>query len=313
MRSRSTVFLTILVLGFGPACHHPSPASPAPPSGTAPPAPLADCTAEFPQLPLSEVPQPSRAEFCKFVGDNLCYCGCPHTLEGCLKEHPGCHHASRMAALALGEIAGAQGTAESAARLVAGYYESFKAANRVQLPVSALPCRGPSEAKLTLVEFSDFDCPHCKAARPLFEKLVEDRHDTRLCFASFPLHKHSGLAAAAASYAQQKGAFWRYHDLLFESQDARATLDEPAYIDSLLKLATQAGLDQAGLKAVFADPDLPSKIEAQRTLAHDLKIEGTPWVYVNGRVVPPLSPELYKMTLDDELEWISNDSRWARD
>ena len=271
-----------------------------------------DCTADFPQLPLSEIPEAARLEFCKFATDNLCYCGCPHTVAGCLKEHTACRHATRMATLALAEITGGSGSADGAAKFVAGYYDSFKTENRVQLP-SNLPCQGPEAAKLTMVEFSDFDCPHCKAARPLFEKLVQDRHDLRLCFASFPLHKHSGLAAAAAAYAAKKGAFWRYHDLLFEDQDARVNLDEAAYTDDLVKLGGKAGLDEAGLRAAITDPSVAKLVEDQREVAHKLGIDGTPWVFVNGRAVPPFSAELYQLSLDDETEWLSHNNHWAQD
>jgi predicted DsbA family dithiol-disulfide isomerase len=277
------------------------------------PAATPDCSAEFPQLPLSEMPEAARLEFCKFASDNLCYCGCPHTVGGCLKEHGACRHAIRMATLALAEITGGSGTAEAAGKFVTGYYDSFKAENRAPLQTTGFPCRGPDNAKLTMVEFSDFDCPHCKAARPLFEKLVQDRHDTRLCFASFPLHKHSGLAAAAAAYAAKKGAFWRFHDLLFEDQDARATLDEDAYVDALVKLAPKAGLDEAGMRAAVTDPSVAKLVEDQRDAAHKLGIDGTPWVFVNGRPVPPFSAELYQLSLDDESEWISHNNHWADD
>ncbi len=266
-----------------------------------------DCSAQFPQLPLSELPPQSRSEFCKFASDTLCYCGCPHTIAGCLKEHPSCRHAVRAATLALSEIVVASASADAAAKFVNGYYDSFKAENRVKLPVDVLPCQGAPDASMTLVEFSDFDCPHCKAARPIFEKLVQERHDLRLCFASFPLHKHSGLSAAAAEYARRKGAFWRFHDLLFEDQDARAKLDEAAYTDDLLK----PGREGWPRCRRHAGPPGRSQIvakltEEQRLRAHNLKIDGTPWVYVNGRVLPPFSAELYQLSLDDEREWIAN-------
>lgn len=310
MRSRP-LLLTLLLA----ACPKPPP-TPAPaavPAAAPKAAPVPDCTADFPQLPLSEIPAASRDEFCKFAADNLCYCGCPHTLAGCLKEHPTCRHAARMSILALAEITVGSGSADSAAKFVTGYYDSFKPENRVKLPTETMPCQGAPDAKLTMVEFSDFDCPHCKAARPLFEKLVKDRHDLRLCFASFPLHKHSGLAAVAAQFAQKQGAFWRFHDLLFEDQDARATLDEPAYIENLVALAGKAGLDRAGLKAALTDPGVPQLVAAQRKLAEDLGIDGTPWVFLNGRVVPPFSAELYQLSLDDEVEWMSNAGKWGRD
>jgi len=304
------------VRSVAPAPAEPSagePSASATPSATGVPGALVDCSSQFPQLPLPDLRPQDRSEFCKFANDTLCYCGCPHTVAGCLKEHPSCHHAVRAATLALSEIVAASGTADGAAKFVNGYYDSFKPENRVQLPTDLFPCQGSANAPLTLVEFSDFDCPHCKAARPLFEQLVKDGHDVRLCFVSFPLHKHSQLAAAAAEYAKRKGAFWRFHDLLFEDQDNRTNLDEAAYTEDLLKLGEQAGLDRAGMKAALEDQNVQNEVLRWKTYAHHLGADGTPWVYLNGRVLPPFSGELYKLSLDDEREWIANHGHWAQD
>jgi protein-disulfide isomerase len=286
----------------------------APVPAAAPTKPAAvDCTAEFPGLPLAALPGPSRGEFCRFAEDTLCYCGCPHTLAGCLKEHPSCPHASRMAALALSEIAVNAASAESAGRFVSNYYDSFSAEKRARIDVSSIPCLGSSDAKVTLVEFSDFDCPHCKQARPLLEALTKDRPEVRLCFLNFPLHKHSILAAAAAEYAFTKGAFWRYHDLLFSGQEARVDLDEAAYMKELLKLGKQANLDDTALAKAIDDPKLRELLEREKDAGRQLGVEGTPFLFLNGRPVPFMSPEMLQLTVQDELEWIRNDNHWAKD
>lgn len=263
-------------------------------------------------LPLAELPPPARIEFCRFAQDTFCYCGCPHVLAGCLKDHPTCRHASRMSALALAEIAmGA--TAEKAGEFVTGYYDSFKPEARVKFDLDRLPCEGAADAKLSIVEFSDFDCPHCKAARPLLEQLVKSRGDLRLCFMSFPLHPHSTLAAAAAAYAYSKGDFWKLHDLLFEGQEARAHMDEAAYLAEVERLGAEAGLDPKGLDAALHDPTLLKAIEAQKEAGHKIGVDGTPFMFLNGRPLPPVSGELLKLTLGDEVEWMSNGGAWAKD
>jgi protein-disulfide isomerase len=307
---------------LSPACHSggatPGAATPATaaaaPAKPAEPAkpPVGDCVSDFPMLPLSELPEAARLEFCRFAQDSFCYCGCPHVLAGCLKEHGTCPHASRMAAVALAEVA--QGaTAEKAGEAVAAYYDSFKPEARVKFDLSHAPCLGSADAPITLFEFSDFDCPHCKAARPLLEDLVKERTDTRVCFMSFPIHPHSGLAAAAAVYAYQKGSFWKMHDLLFENQDARANMDEAAYIAELERLGARAGLDKAGIDKAIHDPALLAMLEQQRDKAHQLGVDFTPFVYLNGRPLPALSPELLKLTIADEQEWVSHGNAWAKD
>ncbi len=310
---RTRPFVPLLLVVASTACHG-APASPKPAATPAPDAAAArDCSADYPSLPLAELPPPVRREFCRFAQDNFCYCGCPHMLSGCLKEHPACPHASRMAAVALAELA-TGATAEAASQFVAGYYDSFKPQARAQIDVSKLPCLGAGpDAKLTLVEFSDFDCPQCKVARPLLEKLVRSRKDARLCFMSFPLHAHSGLAATAAAYAQEKGQFWRFHDLLFDEQESRATLDEKGYVAALVKLGGEAGLDGARLENALHDAKLLEAVDAQRQLGRSLGVDGTPFVFVNGRRLPPISPEFLDLTIGDELEWIGNGGAWAKD
>ncbi|HUB07245.1 MAG TPA: thioredoxin domain-containing protein [Myxococcales bacterium] len=306
--------LLLAALASSGACHGNGAAKTAPPPPTTPAAPAtADCTNDYPNLPLSELPEPARLQFCRFAQDTLCYCGCPHMLAGCLKNHPSCPHASRMAAIALAEIANGA-TAEKAGEAVAAYYDSFKASSRVKFDPANLPCMGAADAPLTLVEFSDFDCPHCKAARPLLEGLVKDRTDVRLCFMSFPLHPHSGIAAAAAYYAYGKGEFWKLHDLQFENQDARATLDEASYTAEIERLGAEAGLDKAGLDKAIHDPALMDMLLKQKEAASQkLGVDGTPFVFLNGRALPLFSPEMLKLTLGDEQEWIANGNAWAKD
>jgi protein-disulfide isomerase len=309
-------------VALAPACHHadatPGAASKAPPgtaaaaaTGPAKPA-VADCVNDFPTLPLAELPEPARLEFCRFAQDNFCYCGCPHVLAGCLKDHPSCPHASRMSAIALAEIANGA-TAEKAAEVVTAYYDSFKPEARVKFEVTHMPCLGSPDAPMTLIEFSDFDCPHCKAARPMLESLVKARTDTRVCFMSFPLHPHSMIAAAAAVYAYTKGSFWKLHDLLFENQEARVTLDEAAYTAEVERLGVEAGLDKEGLDKAIHDPALLEMLDKQKDGARKIGVDGTPFLFLNGRPLPPLTPELLKLTLGDEQEWISNDNGWAKD
>jgi protein-disulfide isomerase len=98
-------------------------------------------------------------------------------------------------------------------------------------------CLGAKDAKVTLVEFSDFECPHCARARPLLEKLVKDHPKVRLCSLPFPLamHPNAADASALALLAKEKGKFWALHDAFFENQTRLSP-------DTLRSLASQAGL-----------------------------------------------------------------------
>jgi protein-disulfide isomerase len=149
----------------------------------------------------------------------------------------------------------------------------------VAIPTAGAPTRGPAGAALTLVEFSDFQCPYCALAVAKLDAVLEAYPGrTKLIFKQFPLDTHSqaALAAAAAVAAHRQGKFWPMHDALFTH---RTQLSRP----SILELARITGLD---MKRFEADLDSP---ETRKTVARDVEdgdragVEGTPSVYINGR------------------------------
>src|SRR6185369_5738882 len=93
---------------------------------------------------------------------------------------------------------------------------------------SGAPIRGEEKAPLTICEFSDFQCPHCKAAEPILKKALEDyKGRVKLAFKNFPLSSHPDAksAAAAAVAAGMQGKFWQMHDRLFEHQEKMSAAD----------------------------------------------------------------------------------------
>jgi protein-disulfide isomerase len=149
----------------------------------------------------------------------------------------------------------------------------------VAIPTAGSPIRGPADAALTLVEFSDFQCPYCYlAAGKLDAVLKAYPGKIKLIFKQFPLDTHSqaALAAAAALAAHRQGKFWPMHDALFAH---RRELSPP----SVLALARDAGLDMNRFEA-----DLNSA-ETRKVIAKDLDdgdragVEGTPSIFINGR------------------------------
>jgi protein-disulfide isomerase len=140
---------------------------------------------------------------------------------------------------------------------------------------------GPGDAKKTLVEFYDYDCPYCRASLPAMKKFYDaHKNDTRFSFIELPLpdlHGPSATLAARASLAarQQPGKYMDFHFTLMSEQGA---VDENViYAD-----AQKAGLDVAKLKADMASPDIDQTIKASHELASKAKIDGTPTFIVNG-------------------------------
>jgi predicted DsbA family dithiol-disulfide isomerase len=160
------------------------------------------------------------------------------------------------------------------------------------------PSRGPGNAAVTIVEFSDFQCPYCRQEAITLRRVLEEYpHDVRLVFLDFPLSAHPDArnAAQAASCAGEQGQFWAMHDLLFAHQDALSP-------DDLRRYAQKAGIDQTKFDACLSSGRAAPRIDQSIRLGEEVGVDGTPALFVNGR---PLSgatpyPEL-KQTIDEEL------------
>src|SRR5687768_2951135 len=137
----------------------PLPQGAKPDAGSAPPPAPAASLPSIQGMDFSSLSAPARRELATVLNDEFCYCGCPHTLGGCLQAHTSCKHARRMTQLAAAEAAEGVAAVEIIVHL-SKYYASFNAP-RAQLKVDDRMCMGNKAAKVTLVEFSDFECPFC--------------------------------------------------------------------------------------------------------------------------------------------------------
>jgi protein-disulfide isomerase len=159
---------------------------------------------------------------------------------------------------------------------------------RAKLKGAFGPSRGGQNPPIDVVEFSDLQCPHCKVAQPIVEKLGADFPQVRFTFQQFPLpaslHPWAMKAAQYADCAGQmnKDAFWKYVDAIFENQGgiALATAD-----DKLKELATATGLDAQKIAACAASPETAARITKSMELGETLNVNETPTVFINGRVV----------------------------
>jgi len=153
---------------------------------------------------------------------------------------------------------------------------------QAKIAASDAPSFGPANAKVTIVEFSDFQCPFCQKAADVVHKIKEKYGDkVRFVFRQFPLpmHENAHPAAEAAMVAQQQGKFWEYHDLLFANQRQLTR-------DSLEKLAGEAHMDVGGLKKALDSSTNKAKVDADVTLGESVAVNGTPTMFINGKRVP---------------------------
>jgi len=282
------------------------PARAAPGASPAEP-PTSDATA-LKGVPLEGLSPEQRQLLVDFAKETFCYCGCPHTVAQCLREHGTCRHGPRMAALAA-RLVRAGAKKDELGRLVTSYYASFD--KRVRLDASKFgPPLGSAEAPVTLVEFSDFTCPYCQLVRPVLESFVEARKGrVKLVFKPFPIESHPGAleVAQAAEWARDQKLFWPMHDALFSSPGSHTP-------EELGSIAREVGGDAGSLRAALADGRYVAKIRESQAEARAAGIKGTPSIFLNGRplVLMDYSDEGLDFTLQDEEEWVQHRG-WQRD
>lgn len=159
---------------------------------------------------------------------------------------------------------------------------------------------GPETAAVTLVEFSDFQCPFCRQTVPTLERIRETYGDqVRVVWKDFPLtqiHPEAFKAAEAGNCAREQGRFWEYHDQLFDNQQALRP-------DDLKQHAVAAGLDEASFNACLDSARHGGRVQEHVSLGTELGINSTPTVFINGRRVTGAQPyETFAAIIDEELE-----------
>ena len=156
------------------------------------------------------------------------------------------------------------------------------------------PYLNAASKTLELVEFADFQCPHCKDAQANIDKLVVDFPKARIVFQVFPLasiHPESVLAASYGMCVAKQGgstAFFQFASAVFDGQDGLATADGAAL--TLNSAVTKAGQAPAKIAACAATPQTKATVDASVKLANDLGLNQVPTLMVNGRQVPANAP-----------------------
>ncbi|MBZ4416433.1 thioredoxin domain-containing protein [Myxococcus sp. RHSTA-1-4] len=175
--------------------------------------------------------------------------------------------------------------------------QAAAAVRKVDVPADS-PVFGPANAKVTIVEFSDFECPFCSRVTPTLTKIKENYgKDVRVVFRHQPLpfHANAKLAAEASMAAHEQGKFWEMHDKLFSNQKA---LDRA----SLEKYAQELGLNVGKFKAALDSGKFKAKVEADMAAGSAVGANGTPTFFINGREFVGAQPfESFKKLIDEEI------------
>ena len=205
-----------------------------------------------------------------------------------------------------------QRASEAQARFLAGLAERHGVQThleppRLEIALDATPAKGGGDTAVTVVEFSDFECPFCARLQPALEKLLERYGDkVRLAFKQFPLnaiHKNAQKAAEASLCAERQGEFWAMHDALFAQPTDGGTALDPAAIKAH---ARELGLDGERFDACLDGGETAAQVAADLRSGQLLGVSGTPSLFVNGRPVVlrrGVDPfEILSGLVDEELD-----------
>jgi protein-disulfide isomerase len=234
----------------------------------------------LPGVDFSGLSKPQRDAVLTVVRTEPCACGCDMKVAECRMKDPACAFSRRLAAFAIRTAS--SGKSEAAIRAELDKYAKEPPPlldPPVKLSIAGAPFKGPADAKVTIVEFSDFQCPYCaKAAVEASEVVQKFPKDVKLVFKQFPLEDHSqaSLAAEASLAAQAQGKFWPLHDKMYANfrQINRARI---------LVWATEAGLDMNRFRAELDARKYAARVKAEEQEGEAAGVGGTPTFFINGK------------------------------
>jgi protein-disulfide isomerase len=162
------------------------------------------------------------------------------------------------------------------------------ASNLTKLHIDGNPSRGPVDAPITIVEFADFECPHCQEIHTILKSVEHDYPQLRLVFKDFPLaqiHPWAETAAIGArcAFQQSAPAFWKMYDSIFDNQDA---ITPENVFDQLVAFAGQLGLNKDSFQACMTSPAAKQAVDANHADGVALNVDSTPTLFINGRPLP---------------------------
>jgi protein-disulfide isomerase len=248
---------------------------------------------------LSGLTAAQKATALKILRTHDCSCGCGMKMAQCRVEDPGCSFSKGLASVIVASIK--QGKDENAAIAAAA---SSKFTPKVldapvAIPTAGSPVMGPADARVTLVEFSDFQCPYCaKAIHQLDAVLKAYPRQVKLIFKQYPLSNHpeASISAAASLAAHNQGKFWEMYYALFANREKLSR-------KTILALATNLQLDMKRFAADLDSPQTQQSVKRDMSDGDKAGVEATPTVFIDGqRYNGSLALEAIKPLIDAELK-----------
>ena len=277
----------------------PAQAAPGPPLGTNQVtekggSPSGDDNSPPPGIDLSKLDEFERKVFFRVVNHESSACSKGHSLIYSAKHDSACRASFYAVRYVVHLVDSGFTDSEIGERLE----KRFRAPRFPHIDVSAAPFKGNPSGRVTVVEFVDYECPHCKHAQTLMRQVVEEYpHDVKVYFKHFPLssHTNSRLAAEGSVAAHKQGKFWPFNEKVW----ANSEFLTPAALE---KAAKDVGLDVTRWRADLESEAVKGRVQADKSEGNDLGVIATPSIYINGRKYDdPLEISSFKDWLDEEL------------
>jgi protein-disulfide isomerase len=295
------------------------------PVGTKMPAKVYKSESEFPEgwtksadlasvttVSLTDLTTAQKTTVMQALNERDCECGCGMgKVAGCIKKDPNCPRSPNLARAAIDLVKQGKGLGE----ILAAIDDKQKPAGGAAAPTAAAPAggskkivpfahdlrRGAAATKVTIVEFSDFQCPFCKRSEPTV-KGVLDKYgkDVSLVWMNQPLpfHDHAMDAATAFQAAGRQGSdkAWKLHDKMYENNTALTRAD-------IEKYAGEVGLNTGKFKKDWDDPKIKAEVDQDSKAGTAAGANGTPTFFINGREVVGAQPaDAFEKVIDDEIK-----------
>ncbi|MDB5604828.1 MAG: oxidoreductase [Bradyrhizobium sp.] len=259
---------------------------------------------DLPGVDMTGLTAQQKTAALKILRDQGCSCGCAMKMAQCRVLDPGCAFSTGLAKVVIKGVR--EGKTEDqvmadvkASPLAKGPAQRPLLEDPVKIPIAGAPSKGPEHARITLVEFSDFECPYCSRAVSQVDALmVAFPRDIRLVYKQFPLstHPHARMAAVAALAANEQGKFWEMHDKLFANYHQLSR-------ERILALAKEIGLDVNRFTADVASGKFDPVVAKDFKDGEDAGVNGTPAFFINGKHYNgPMALDMVKPLIEAELK-----------
>lgn len=252
-------------------------------------------------IDLADLTPAQKQAVLKLTREQDCSCLCGMKVAECVNKDPNCTYSKSLVRIAIQGVKEGKGLVEISKLMDASpkAHRPKLLEDAVAIAVDGAPVRGPSGARITLVEFSDFECPYCSlAVKEVNSIMAAYPKDVKLIYKQFPLsmHPHAPLAAAASLASKEQGKFWQMHDLLFANYRKLSR-------ENILGWAKDLELDVDKFKTDLDSGKYQSVIQKDVADGETVGVYGTPAFFINGKHYNgPMNLEAVKPILEAELK-----------